>query len=246
MKHLAVHLCAFVAIVFLVNPSPASALEDMISIGDLSVDRTEVSIASFAVFADDTGFVSAAEQAGGGLVYANGWEQMSGWTWRQPFGDRADDRLPAVHLTFDEAQTYCRWRGARLPTDEEWERVAYTEARKNPPAPFTRSTTYSYPTGDEPAGANCLNECGPTPAVDYSARLNQGIGPAPVGTTRPGVNGLYDMGANVWEWTNIDDQNSGGTRGGSWWYGASQMRRTHRATKPRDMSVVYIGFRCVR
>ncbi len=35
------------------------------------------------------------------------------------------------------------------------------------------------------------------------------------------------------------------TRGGSWWYGAAQMQ-DHVAMKPRDMAVVYIGFRCVR
>ena len=73
-------------------------------------------------------------------------------------------------------------------------------------------------------------------------------GHAPAGTTKPGVNGLYDMGANVWEWidTGAADSTSKGTRGGSWWYGASQMRRDNEASKPRDMSVVYVGFRCAK
>jgi len=76
--------------------------------------------------------------------------------------------------------------------------------------------------------------------------LDHGAGHTPVATTTAGVNGLYDMGANVWEWVEIDDAETKGTRGGSWWYGARQMQADYIARKPRDMAVVYIGFRCVR
>jgi formylglycine-generating enzyme len=34
------------------------------------------------------------------------------------------DEWPMVNATWDEAQDYCRWRGARLPTEAEWERAA--------------------------------------------------------------------------------------------------------------------------
>jgi formylglycine-generating enzyme required for sulfatase activity len=54
------------------------------------------------------------------------------------------------------------------------------------------------------------------------------------------------MGANVWEWVEITNREYKGTRGGSWWYGARQMQADYDATKPRGMSVVYIGFRCVK
>ena len=64
--------------------------------------------------------------------------------------------------------------------------------------------------------------------------------------SKKGVNGLYDMGANVWVWANIKNKNKKATKGGSWWYGKEQMHYSHMARKDRNMSAVYIGFRCVK
>jgi len=218
-----------------------------VQIGDkFTIDKTEVTIDEFSRFVAATGTVTKAERDGGGLVYASGWEHKSGWTWRTPFGRPAAGDEPSVHVTFDEAQAYCRWNGKRLPTQSEWIEAAYTETRENPPPSFRTGTTYPYPTGDDPQGANCLNDCGTTPAIDYSMFLDRGLGHAKVGTTRAGVNGLFDMGANVWEWVETGNERSKGTRGGSWWYGATQMRSDYNASKSRGMAVVYIGFRCVR
>ena len=219
---------------------------DMQPVRDFAIDRTEVTIGRFERFAAATGFVSKAEREGGGLVYVAGWERRAGWTWRAPFGRPGLGDEPAVHITFDEAEAYCRWAGKRLPREREWVAAAYTETRPNPSLPFEQGRTYPYPTGDSPEGANCLEDCGGTPAIDYSAVLGRGLGHARAGTTRAGVNGLYDMGANVWEWVETEDQTQKGTRGGSWWYGAAQMRADYEAAKPRDMAVVYIGFRCAK
>jgi len=233
--------CATIAV-----PS-AHAEGDMQPIGRFAIDRTEVSVAAFRRFAAATGMVTMAERQGGGSVFEAGWVRKPGWTWRTPFGEPADEREPAVHVTFDEAAAYCRWAGKRLPTDAEWLEAAHTERRASPPAPFQTGTTYLYPTGERPNGANCLRDCGATPfALDRSAKINRGIGPARVGTTQAGVNGLYDMGANVWEWVDTPLGNDRITRGGSWWYGAAQMRNDHRASKVPETAVVYIGFRCAQ
>jgi formylglycine-generating enzyme required for sulfatase activity len=235
-----------VALGLLAAPA-AHADGDMQHIGRFAIDRTEVSVGAFRRFVAATGMVTMAERQGGGSVFEAGWVRKPGWTWSTPFGEPADEREPAVHITFDEAQAYCRWAGKRLPTDAEWLEAAHTERRASPPAPFQTGVTYPYPTGERPTGANCLRDCGPTPfALDRSARLNRGIGPARVGTTQAGVNGLYDMGANAWEWVDTALGSERITRGGSWWYGASQMHREHRASKPPSTAVVYIGFRCAQ
>jgi len=60
------------------------------------------------------------------------------------------------------------------------------------------------------------------------------------------VNGLHEMGGNAWEWVDSGPGPEKRTRGGSWWYGAEQMRDEFIQSKRFDTAVVYIGFRCAR
>ncbi len=233
----------------LIPPLAAAQASDMQPIRGFAIDRTEVSIEQFARFAQATGFVSSAEKAGGGSTFDGGWVQRKGWTWRTPFGLPASGKEPAVHLNFNEAKAYCQWAGKRLPQDAEWMEAAYTERRAPPPAGFVNGQSYPYPTGNSPVGANCLGDCGSvnTPAA-YSAPAitSRGNGHALTGSSRAGVNGLWDMGGNAWEWTDGGTDAARPTRGGSWWYGAAQMHRDHLQSKSADTAVVYIGFRCAR
>lgn len=204
--------------------------------GYWALDRTEVTIAQFERYVRATAAVTRAEREGGGFEFGAGWERRPGWSWRRPDGMApASADLPAVHLDFAEAQAYCQWAGGRLPTGAEWQKAGFTELREAPPAPWVKGRTYPWSTGDSPQGAN-TSDPDPWPRA------------APAGATRQGVNGLYDMGANVWEWT-TDTQGSQGhperrTVGGSWWYGAYNMKADVQAFKPADFYAVYIGFRC--
>ena len=246
---------AGVAIAFAAATAHANPSLDWVRVGGFSIARTETTIGQFRAFAKATGIVTKAERAGGGEVYEAGWTRKPGWTWSAPFGPGgvpADDES-AVHVTYEEAQAFCRWAGGRLPTDAEWVSAAYTEQRASPPAPFVRGKTYPYPTGDMPDGAQCLGDCGPAAksrAIRHGAVLLRGEGHAKAGATRAGVNGLFDMGGNAWEWVDEPKGATGGderrTRGGSWWYGAAQMKADHLQGKPPGTAVVYIGFRCAR
>ncbi|MGY8905263.1 MAG: formylglycine-generating enzyme family protein [Burkholderiales bacterium] len=210
-----------------------------------AIDRHEVSIGEFARFVAATQTVTSAERAGGGSTYENGWEQRKGWHWRAPFGTAGSAGEPAVHITHAEAQGYCQWAGKRLPTDAEWGQAAYTERRANPPAGFTSGTRYPFPTGHSPRGANCLGDCGNAKTVAHAV-TSRGRGHAEAGATPAGVNGLFDMGGNAWEWVDSGAGSQQRTRGGSWWYGADAMRDEHNQSKPADTAVVYIGFRCAK
>lgn len=202
-------------------------------LGGLRVDATEVTIAQFRRYAQATGVVTAAEREGGGFEYQGGWQRLSGWHWQRPEGTPpASDDLPAVHLTHAEAAAYCRHAGGRLPTAAEWRQAAFTELRASPPSPWVRDTTYPWHTGNSPDGAN-TSDPDPWPRA------------APVTDTRAGVNGLHDMGGNVWEWAADTRGDESQTLGGSWWYPPSQMKPDVQAWKPRGFYAVYIGFRCV-
>lgn len=229
----------------LIEPANSPAFE---------IARTETTIGQFKRYVQANPLITLAEQRGGGEVFEGGWTRMPGWTWRTPMGPstQVSDNEPAVHITYTEAQGFCKWAGGALPTDQQWVQAAYTETRTQPPAGWTRTTTYPYPTGNSPEGAQCLGDCGAEVskrAIRHGARLSRGEGHASAGTTKPGVNGLFDMGANAWEWVDEPAGNTTGekrTRGGSWWYGAPQMRADYLQSKPQSTTVVYIGFRCVR
>lgn len=223
----------FCVLVALCSLQPATAITastppDRVQIGTFAIDRTEVTIGQFEAFAQATRRVTAAEKEGGGFEYAGGWTRRQGWTVRTPQGQRGDDREPATHVSWHEASAYCAHVGGRLPTIAEWRLAGYTETRETPTDGFVRGRTYPYPVGEAPEGMN-----------------NNRRAHVPVATTRPGVNGLYDMGANVWEW--IADRRGADalTAGGSWWYGPEQTRAEGAQWKAADFFAVYIGFRCV-
>jgi formylglycine-generating enzyme len=245
---------------WVISSLPASAQDNPAGIrwqpiAGFGIAQTETTVGQFRRFAAATQTVTLAERNGGGEVYEAGWAKKPGWTWRTPFGANtpAADDEPAVHVTFDEAQAFCRWAGGRLPTDIEWVSAAYTEQRQHPPAGFERGKVYRYPTGDRPAGAQCLGDCGPEAkarAINHGARLWRGDGHALVTATPAGVNGLHDMGGNAWEWVDAPQGASSNAeqrmRGGSWWYGQAQMQADHLQNKPGNTTAVYIGFRCVK
>jgi formylglycine-generating enzyme len=216
--------CVILAVCAAASGAAASGRE---RIGSFAIDRTEVTIGRFDAFARSAGLSTSAEKNGGGFEFAGGWQRRPGWTWRTPQGAAGAAEEPAVHVTWDEATAFCAHAGGRLPTIEEWRSAAYTEQRTQPTDGFERGRTYAFPIGDAPDGMN-----------------NNRRAHVSVGTTKRGVNGLYDMGANAWEWVADRRGTEALTAGGSWWYGPEQARAASAQWKAADLAALYIGFRC--
>jgi formylglycine-generating enzyme required for sulfatase activity/tetratricopeptide (TPR) repeat protein len=90
--------------------------------------------------------------------------------------DRGNHPVNCVNHT--QAEAYCAFRGARLPTEFEWEYAARGGEQ-----------ALKYPWGSEsPDGRVCWKKPGTCPVKSYA----------------PGAFGLYDMSGNVWEWTSSD------------------------------------------
>lgn len=171
------------------------------------------------------------------------------------------DRRPVESITWFEAHDFCVLRGARLPTEAEWEYAA-----RGP-------QSWNYPWGDEFIADN----------VVYAE--NSGDESAEVGSRPSGASwvGAVDMSGNVWEWVSTiyaigdgdfafsepgervyaypysatdgreragsDSQFFRGMRGGSWLVdvaGDTVLRSAMRGWMRPYYSFGFAGFRCVR
>lgn len=56
------------------------------------------------------------------------WEKIDGEWWNQTLSGMrpVDSNEPVIHVSYYEAEAYAQWRGARLPTEQEWENAALT------------------------------------------------------------------------------------------------------------------------
>lgn len=189
------------------------------SVASFFIDRYQVTNEQYAEFVDATGYVTVAERpldpaefpgadpadlTPGAMVFTptagptdlrnwrNWWRWQPGAFWRRPFGPDSsiDDRLqhPVVHVAYEDATAYAEWAGMRLPTEAEHE---YAARGGVDGARFAWGDE-AYPDGVAQANS-------------WLGRFpydNQGVGgTAAVGSYPPNGYGLYDMIANVWEWT---------------------------------------------
>jgi formylglycine-generating enzyme required for sulfatase activity len=157
---------------------------------------------------------------------------------------------PVVYVGLQEAQSYCKWRGARLPTEAEWEKAARggLEDREFPWGDKQPVCQYGASNGAKFIDVGCNN-------TDTD----------PVGSYSANDYGLYDMAGNVWEWvadrfaedyyTNSPYENPAGpefdfssnvARGGSWANPVSYLTVYRRYPLPMTVIRYFVGFRCAR
>jgi len=126
--------------------------------------------------------------------YSQWWRWTIGANWRHPFGPGSNiegkDNYPVVHISWDDAQSYCKWVGKRLPTEAEWE-YASRGGQIN--------QIYSW--GNEHINKGISKANSWEGNFPYNNELNDGyLYTAPVKSYLPNGYGLYDMAGNVWEW----------------------------------------------
>ena len=152
--------------------------------------------------------------------------------------DYNQGKQPVVAVSYSDAEAYAAWlseqTGAtyRLPTEEEWEKVARAGA------------DVVYPWGDEnPTDGKRANYKG-------NGRFSK---TSPVGSFENGNNawGLVDMAGNVAEWTSSSHGIEGETnlrtvKGGSWMDGPTELRISNFRNINSKNGYADVGFRLVK
>jgi len=162
------------------------------------------------------------------------------------YGNSEYGDYPVVYVNWNDAQAYCAWAEARLPSEAEWEKAARgTDGR-------------IYPWGNSDPTCNLANLWpGESSCVGDTS---------PVGSYQAGASpyGALDMAGNLWEWvadrydqsyysqspsSNPTGPNSGKyhvLRGGSWVDLGVGVRSSRRFGNANEGMIGYIfGFRCV-
>lgn len=188
------------------------------------VDRYEVTYGAYMAFVDATGHRKPISR------YVKNFEKLSALT------------QPAVYVSWEDADEYCRYRSARLPTEAEWEKAA-----RGP-----NGLLWPWGNQDKPGAANTGNPDPfefPTPAASFP----QDKSPY----------GVYDLAGNAMEWVSDWYQEdayatssanptgpSNGSykviKGASWGTVGKETRLTVRLKMVPDFRDTTIGFRCAK
>lgn len=226
------------------------------------MSETEITVKQFRAFVEDTGYVTDAEEEGGGQVFnstENRFDKKDGSSWRNP-GWEISPNQPVTMVSYNDAQAFVEWLSAKektpykLPTEAQWE---YAARGKIPMAQFPWGD--ALPDGDK---ANYADK-----NTDFEWRDREADDGykfvAPVGKYQPNGYGLYDMAGNVLEWVRdyygedyykfspeIDPEGPGHgefrvMKGGEWTFGPVNMRNAFRGWSRPDLAVYNGGFRVV-
>jgi len=197
------------------------------------IDKTDVTNAMYALCVK-TGTCQASSQS-------------ISYTHNSYYGNPQYDNYPVIYVDWTDANAYCSWAGARLPTEAEWEKAARGTVGRN------------YPWGN--AAPTCLLANLKPRYKSACVGDTSAVGSNPSGASPYGA---LDMAGNVWQWVNdwysetyygkSPQSNPQGPvngtyrvlRGGAWSFMESQVSSAARLWLDPTYSFNYFGFRCAR
>ena len=187
-----------------------------VRVSSFYMDAFEVTNGEYAAFVDATGYKTDSEVYEWSFVFQSAippaikktltkavlgvewWLPVPGASWSEPEGpgtsvfENNRTEHPVVHISWNDANAYCKWRGSRLPTEAEWEYAA-RGGLDGKVFPWGNSITND----NEYHRANIYH--GTFPGVNTMEDGYEFL--APVGSFPPQNNfGLHDMMGNAWEW----------------------------------------------
>ncbi len=240
-----------------------------VNVASFTISRTEITVAQFRQFVQDSRYQTTAEKNGEGCV---GWnekekktEQLPQRNWSNPGFKQTDDH-PVVCVSWDDAQAYVAWLSDRtgvtyrLPTEAEWEYAARAGTTTARYYRDDQQCVYANGAGQE---AKSIADSG-----WILANCSDGyVYTAPVASFGKNPFGLFDMLGNVREWTqdcwhesndnaptdgsawlntNGGDCDRRVVRGGSWGSYPQFLRSALRVRYYSDVAIVDLGFRVAR
>ncbi|CAM9170502.1 unnamed protein product [Discosporangium mesarthrocarpum] len=213
----------------------------VVELSGFYMDRYMVTTERFSEFVGNTSYVTDSEKYGWSFVFhlmlskrqleritqavagAEWWLPVEGAYWRHPEGPQGTDALldgranhPVTHVSWNDADAYCRWRGGRLPTEAEWERAAQGDAGSEGSGSMPEQAESSQAGGGSVVAGASLYPWGDDlldPEGGHRANIWQGGFPhvnteedgwrftSPVDAFPPQNSlGLRDAVGNAWEW----------------------------------------------
>lgn len=154
-------------------------------------------------------------------------DKLEVWVGRLHAATKDDRARAASGVTLAEARAFCKDRGGRLPTEDEWIVAAAGDRPRR------------YPWGD--TGAVCRRAAW---GLAKGPCASGADGPDTVGAHPDGATplGVQDLAGNVAEWVESDPP---AVRGGAWDTElATELRTWTRRQVPPDAREPTIGFRC--
>lgn len=223
---------------------------------DFEIDIFPITNQQYLEFIDDGGYENYK------YWLSDGWETVKKNSWKSPmYWEKVEEEWvirdflgirsinpnePVCHVSYYEADAYCKWAGKRLPTEAEWEKAACWNEK-------TKQKTL-YPWGE-------------TQPTEKNSNLFDSYlwGPSNVGSYPEGTScyGCHQMIGDVWEWTSsefigypgfksgFDEYNDKWftnqkvLRGGSFATPNMSIRGTYRNFFRLDERWLFSGFRCV-